>query len=309
MQSYETVPNYKDARKKAVLIYYALGNHFLDAGQSRKANEDFSLARAVDPQFSDLATKLAQSIERATVRVAFVRVDNPIGSNIAGMALGDVILENIKAKVQAGASPFIKSLDRNELLAIAQKQGISEGQFDYDMSAPINLAGVDYLIIGKLNQVRDIRTGPKVDQMAGQYQYRSLVPYIDKDGKQNTRTEYATGNMTYDLFTDGIKLTLAGAIKVIEIRTGVIAIDHQITETGSDDIIYADNFKAQHDLKSDLVNLDDKMVKLMNGRRTLLDIGAIANKMISAIADTVANKILATLDKTPNVPDPVSLKY
>ena len=309
MQSCVTVPNYKDARKKAVSIYYALGNYFLDAGQFRLAFEDFSRAQDVDPQFSDLAAKLAQAEERATIRVAFVRFDNPTGRNIAGMALGDVILENIKSKMQAGASQFIKSLDRDELLAIAQEQRISERQLDNDMSAPIKLLGVDYLIIGKLNQVRNIRTGPKVDQVAGQYRYRYSVPYVDKHGKNKTRTEYATGNMTYDLFMDGIKVTLAGTIKVIEAKTGAIVINHQIMEEGGDNVIYADNIRAEHDPKSDLVDLDAKTVKLLAGRRELLDIGEIADKMIRSIADTMANKILATLDKTPDVSDPVSLKY
>lgn len=115
--------------------------------------------------------------------------------------------------------------------------------------------------------------------------------------------------MTYDLFMDGIKVTLAGTIKVIEAKTGAIVINHQIMEEGGDNVIYADNIRAEHDPKSDLVDLDAKTVKLLAGRRELLDIGEIADKMIRSIADTMANKILATLDKTPDVSDPVSLKY
>jgi len=309
MKSCETVANYKDARQKAVTIYSALGNYFLDAGQYRKAFEDYSLARAVDPQFSDLATKLTQAKELATIRVAFVKFENPTGRNIAGMALGDVILENIRSKVQARASQFIKSLDRDELMAVAQEQRISEGQLGYDMNAPLKLTGVDYLVLGKLNQVRDIRAGLSRDRVTGEYEYRYYVPYTDKNGKQKTRTEYVTENMTYDLFRDSIKLALGGAIKVIESKSGVTAINHQIMEEGGDEITYADSFQLAGRRNLDQVTFDSGTRELIDARRQLVDIGVIANKMINAIADTMANKILVALDQPPYVSDPVSLKY
>jgi tetratricopeptide (TPR) repeat protein len=309
LKSCETVPNYKDATKKAVAIYYALGNYFFDAGHFRSAALDYSHAQTIDPNYLELPKKIAQANEHAKIRVAFVRFDNTTGNNIAGIAIGDVILENLKSAFQAGASQFVDTFDRDELQAIALEQRISAGQLTYDMAQPTKLAGVDYLIFGKLNQVRELRTGPKVERMNGQYEYRYFVPYTNKNGKQDTRTEYATGNMTFDLFTDGYKINLAGAIKAIEAKSGTILINEPFLEEGGDEIIYADNFRAQHDLNSDLVELDKETVDLIKGRRVLQDSGEVANRLLSSIANRAANALIATLDKVSVIPDPTNLKY
>ena len=304
-----SVPNYKDSKQKAVAIYCALGDHFSAAGQYRKAFEDYSLARGVDPQFPDLAAKLTEAKNMATLRIAFVRFDNPTGQNIAGMALGDVILESIRSKLQARASQFIASIDRDDLLAIAREQRISEGMFGYDLSAPVKLSGVDYLVIGKLNQVRDLHAGLSRDRASGEYEYRYYVPYTDKNGKQKTRTEYVTERATFDLFQDSIKLTVGGAIKVIESKSGVTAINHQIMEERGDEILYGENFQLAGVRNLDQVTFDSETQKLINARRELVDAGTIVNKMINAIADAVANKILVALDQPPRVSDPSALKY
>jgi len=309
MQSCRTMPNYKDAKAKAVLIYYSLGNYFLNAGHYRKAYEDLSFASAIDPRFSDLPAKLGQAKDLGTIRVAFVRFDNTTGQNVAGMDLGDIILENIKSKTQAGASQFVRTVDRDELLTIAREQRIAEGQFDFEMNKPLKISGVDYLIMGKLNQVRSLHQGPRVERVAGTFDFWREVPYTTKDGKQKTRSELSTANMTYDLFTDRISLNLGGAIKVIETKTGVIAITHPIAENGGDEIAYADNFRPPQVLSREGVELDEQVVKLIEGRRELVDIGEIANRMIAAIADAMANAILAALDKATYVSDPATLKY
>ena len=309
LQACAMTPGYKDAKVKAATIYKALGDHFFAAGEYRKAYDDYVLASGADPSFPDLAAKLAQSKDSATIRIAFVGIDNPTGNSIAGLALGDVILESIRSKVQSRASQFIASLDRDELMTIARDQKISEGLFDYETSAPIKVRGVNYFIVGKLNQVRHTHAGLSRDRANCQYEYRYFVPYTDKNGKQKTRTEYVTETATFDLFRDSVKITLGGAVKAIEAKSGVTAINHQIMEDGGDQIQYAENIRLAAPRNLDQVTFNRETEALINARRELVDVGEIVNKMINSIADTVANKILVSLDRASQVSDPASLKY
>lgn len=136
------------------------------------------------------------------------------------MALGDVIMESIKSKMQAKASQFIKALDREELYALAQEQRISEGQINDEMGAPIKIEGVDFLLFGKLNQVRDVRSGPTVDRLSAIYQYSYEVPYTDSKGKQRTKTQWSEALMTFDFIKDSFTLYLGGTVKAIAVKQG-----------------------------------------------------------------------------------------
>ena len=303
------VPNYKDSRQKAVTIYSALGDYFFGGGQYRKSFEDYSLARAVDSQYSNLAAKLAKAKNLATIRIAFVRFDNATGRNIAGMALGDVIMESVKSKVQSRASQFIRTLDRDELYALAQEQRVSTGQFNDEMSEPVKMEGVDYMLFGKLNQVRDVRPGRTAETLRSTYEYSYEVPYTDSKGRQRTQTKYADAPMAFDLVKDNFTVTLGGSFKAVAVKTGAIAFNKNISEEGGDSIAFATNVRmsTRHSLES--VILDSDVKTLLEARTDLADIGIIVNKMIESISDALANGLLTTLDRASFASDPGTLKY
>jgi len=301
--------NYKDAKTKSVSIYYALGNHFLNSGYYRNAYEDFLKASTVDSQFSDLANKLALAKDLATTRIAFTRFENTTEKNVAGIALADVITEGIKSKVLARAGQFIRVLDREELYALAQEQRISEGQINSEMSTPLKLEGVDYLVFGKLNQVRDIRSGPTVERLSAPYEYSVEVPYTDSQGRQKTRTKWYEAPMYFDLIKDGFTMFLGGSVKVISVKTGSVAINMPISEEGGDQIVYATNIRLSTPHTLDSVILDRDVAQLINARREIVDIGEIINKMILSISDAVSSSIVLALDKAPQASDPTFLKY
>jgi len=303
------VRGYKDATQKAAGLYYALGSYFLTQGQYRKACEDLSQAKSISPQYRDVSNKLDTASEKAALKIAFVRFDNPTGKDIAGMALGDFIFETIKSNVQSKASQFLHMLDREELLVLAREQRINEGLFRDESTVPMKLEGVGYLIFGKLNQVRDVKTGLTETPTKDYYEYSYDVPYVDDKGRQRTRKEWSKAEMYFSLLKDKASFTLSGVIKVIDVKTGRLIINHQISEEAGDEIEYADKFRAAHDLNAYNVALPDAIKKLRKARRELKDEGALAREMIDSIARAMADKILSNLDVTPFVNDPLLIRF
>jgi len=308
-KAFEQVRGYKDASQRAATIYYNLGVYFLSNGQCRKAYEDLSRAQSIIPQYPEIDNKLSAAKERATTKLAFVQFDNTTGKDLAGMTLGDFIFETIKTNVQSRASQFIRLLDREQLLVLAQEQRISEGMLSGESTAPMKLEGVQYLIFGKINQVREVHSGLSRAPMSAEYDYWYEVPYTDDKGKSRTKTEWAKGTMYYSSFKDKLSVTIGGSIRVVEAKTGAVVINHQISEERMDDITYADEFRASHELTADNVSYSDDLKQLAKMRRELKDIDTIAKDMISSIAATMTGKILSSLDITPSISDPTNLTY
>ncbi len=309
LRACDATPAYKDSKKKAAAIFKALADHFYSIGEYRKAVEDYQKAWVADPDIPDLSTKTEQAKDLATIRIAFVRIENPTGNSIAGLALDDVIMEGIRSNVQSRASQFLVNLDRGELLTIAQEQRLTEGAFGFEANTPIKVKGINYYVVGKLNQVREIHAGLSHEPATYQYEFRYFVPYTNKKGEQDTRTEYRTETGTFDLFRDSEKVALGGAIRVIEAKSGVTVVSHQIQESAGDEILYGENFRFAGPRPVDQVSFDKETESLMNARKELTDVGTLVDRMIRSIVESVANEILAKLDSVPFLPDPPSLKY
>lgn len=305
----ETVGGYKDSLQRAATLYYALGCYFLSEGHCRKALEDLLRTKAINPQYRDLNEKIAAAKDGATVRIAFVRFDNPTGRNLAGMALGDFIFETIKTKVQYKASEFIRMIEREEVLVLAREQNISEGLLSNESTVPVNIEGVNYLIFGKLNQVRDVHAGLSETPMNAEYEYWYYVSYTDKNGRQKKRKEWKKAPMYFSLFKDKLSVALAGVIRVVETKTGAVVINHQISEEAIDKIAFADEFRAAHKLTASNVYFDKEIKEFAGARRELKDVDTLAKQMINSIATKMSAKILYNLDRIPNVSDPTTLKY
>ncbi|NHZ85447.1 MAG: hypothetical protein GWP19_06160, partial [Planctomycetia bacterium] len=305
------VRGYKDAAQRAATIYYNLGTYFLSKKQCRKAFEDLSEAKKLSPQFSSVDKKLSKAKECATVKIAFVKFDNTTGRNLAGMELGDFIFETIKTKVQNQASQFIRMLDREQLLVLAQEQQISTGYLDLDSGSAgsINLEGVHYLVFGKINQVRVVHPGLSKNRVSDKYSYSVKVPYVDKNGKRRTEIKWREGTMLYSIYEDKLSVTISGSIRIVEAKTGVVIINHQISEHQSDEIMYANNFSAPHDLSSRSVSYSSDIHNLSNARRELKDVGVFANRITESIANDMTRKILSKLDRTPSISDPTNLTF
>lgn len=306
-KSLQRVRGYKDATQRATTLYYSLGSYFLSTGQCRKAYEDLSQAKGIIPQYKDIDNKLAAAKDGATTKIAFVRFENTTEKDLAGMSLGDFISETIKTKVQSGASQFIQMLDREQLLVLAQEQRISEGILSSESTVSIKLEGVHYFIFGKINQVREVYYGLSKTPTSAEYEYSYGVPYTDEKGKQKTRTERAKATMHYSLCKNKLSVTIGGSIRVVEAKTGKVVINHQILEERNDEIIYADEFRAPHNLTANNVSFSDNIKKVTVARRELKDVDILAKDIIDSISSATASKILSFLDVTPSVSDPTLL--
>lgn len=308
-KSDDTMRGYKDAANRSANLYYNLGNYFMSIKQCRKAFQDFSLAKQIISQFKDINSKIDSAKDCAMIRIAFVNFDNATGKDLSGMALGDFIFDATKSKAQERATQFIRILDREQLLVLAQEQRISAGSFLNESPLPSKLEGVDYLIFGKLNQVYEKHDGLSKSPSSAEYDYWYNEPYIDSKGKKDYKTIYAKGTMYYNLYNDKLSVTIGGSIRVVEAKSGAVIINHQISEEKSDVIRYADNFSAPQDLSSSNVEYDKEIKRLASARRELESIDSIVKNMINSIASKATDKILSTIDVTPNLVDPAVLNY
>lgn len=309
-ESSKQVTGYRDAAQRAAAIYYQLGSHFLASRHCRNAFDDFSQAVRLGSSNPDIDKKLAAAKECGTTRLAFVNFENATGTNLGGMALGDVIFELMKTKVQSGASQFMRLLDREGLLALGREQRISAGRFGSEATVPTTLEGVDYLVFGKLNQVRDAHAGQSRSQNSIKYTYWYYIPYVDDKGKEQKKMEYADGIANYTVLSDRRTVTIGGTIRLVEVKSGAVLVNHQISEERSDQTSYAVDMRADVDLNSNRVTQDGNVqavLALASARRELRDAGDIAKEMVDSISGTMAVKILQNLDVTSKVPDPSHL--
>lgn len=304
--AHESQRGFKDAAKRAGKIYYHLGEYFLSRKNCRNAYEDFNRANNIDPLVENLANKRKEAFACAAVKIAFVEFDNPTGKNLAGMALGDFIFETIKTKVQANASQFVKMLDREQLDVLAREQQIAAGSFESAANAS-KLEGVHYLIFGKINQMQEMHPGLSKRSVQAIYRYPHEITKTDKKGKAYRTYEMRDANMVYNVYSDSRSVKLAGAIRVVNAKTGAVVINFQIGESASDAVEYAGEYQARHDLNSQNIELDSDFVRLSKARKSLQDVDSLARSMIENIANKMSNQILQKLDQTPKLSDPRSL--
>ncbi|ARA93177.1 hypothetical protein AWN76_008400 [Rhodothermaceae bacterium RA] len=305
----EHISTYRDALQQAAAIYEGLGDYFLETGYCRNAYDDYVKARELGNTSSILQEKQAAAKACATLNVAFERLENTTGRDLGlGMDLGDYIFENIKTKTLQQASPFVRLMDREQLSVLLREQQISESWLA-DVSAPQpHLEGVDYIIYGKLNQVYVDHDRLERTPVTFRYKYTYSVPYVDDEGRKKTRKETSEHTATANKYEAGVTIKLSGAIRVVDVQTGEVVVNHAIAEEIGDHIEYlGDRVQAQHDLNARNVSVPQEVIRLRNARTELQETDALAKALIDRIAGTFTNQILATIDVAAQVADPTSL--
>jgi tetratricopeptide (TPR) repeat protein len=306
LKSCAFVPNYRDATLKAASIYNALGRYFFKQGQCRNAYQDLLTAKSIQATLKDIDQNILLAKECATQKIAFIPFDNTTGHDIVGMDLGDMITEKTKTILQTKASPFIKIIEYDEIAILFKKYRISMDSLNDN---PIGIKGVNYLVLGRLNQVFVDHAGLRKTRMSGTYDYSYEVPYIDSKGNKQIRLEWAQERMTYNFYEDRISLIIGGSVKTIETKTGLNVMNPQIYVEGLDQIAFVDDVRARHDLNADNVRLDEHFKGLLKARTELTNSRIIVSGMIDSIAMKTADTILAALDIMPVVSDPSALQY
>lgn len=297
---------YKDASKLGVKIYYALGKYYLSKKQCRKAWEDFDEARKIDPNYKDLANLINTTNECAVTKIAFMEFDNKTGRDIAGMAIGDFIFDELKTKIQKNASRFVQLLDRENVNSLLAEQNMGMKGITDDYATFKQLKGVDYLIFGKITQVRSVHQGLNSQVKGTQGEERYRCQERRKDGKVYETWCERKVPIRYELFNDKISVAVAGSTKVISVATGSSQVQYSINEKEDDSVNYADNVQCNCDGEN--TTYDKEIKRLMGERKEIADEDSLGKKIIDKITDSMSQEILKKIDITPNLKDPISLK-
>jgi len=298
---------YKDARRRAATLYYRLGDHFLTEGQCRKAYEDFSEARAVVAGFRDASSKLAEAKDCATVQVAFADLNNTTRRSLAGMNLGSVIFQKTRAKLQARSSPFIEILTRRQLQVLMEEQGMNTEAGYRASTVPRSFEGADYVVLGELNQVQSETSRPTRDEARTTYEYATQETYTNDEGETETRTEWREAYAYFTLVTTSRTIRMRGSVQVVDASSRTVVISQTIDEEARDEVRYASNIRADHNLGGDAVRLNGDFAQLMRADKRLKGVNTMVQPRLDAVAESMSRRILRSLDRPPSGPDPSRL--
>jgi len=305
ISSNDKTEGYKDASQLAVKIYYALGKYFLSIKECRKASHDFEEAKKIDSQYKDISSLINLANKCSVIKIAFLKFDNRTGRDIAGMAIGDFIFDELKTKIQRNASRFVQILDREDVRSLLAEQKMGMAGITEDYATFNRLKGVDYLIFGKITQVRSVHQGLRSNQKYTQGDEAYRCYKRGRKGKTYETWCHRKVQVSYELYSDKISVALGGSIKVLSVSTGEAKLQYSINEKEEDSIKYVDNILCRCDV--DNTEIDDEIERLAEERQEMSDEDTLGKKIISNITDSMSQRILSKIDITPNVSDPISL--
>lgn len=300
----DTVKGYKDAAQRATSLYYSLGKYFLTKGLCRNAYNDFAAANKINADFKDLSVAQNEADVCSVTKVAFVRIDNLTGKNIAGTSIGDFIFDEIKAKLQQRKSRFIHVMDREELGAILGEQKLGMAGITDEYTTFKTLKGVHYLIFGKLTQVNSVHKGPENKQLTttGKQGYTCIK--TDSKGRTGEYLCFRDIKVSFTKVSESISVALAGSIKVLSVSSGETVVAHSINSKESDSIEYAEGFSESI---SD-VKVDPNVESLATARKTLQEEDTLMKKIIGSVTNEMVQKVLDKVDRATDAPDPVEMQ-
>ena len=94
-------------------------------------------------------------------------------------------------------------------------------------------------------------------------------------------------------------------MKVIGVSSGETVVTNNINSKLQDSVLYASDFSKDI---NNMSNITDTVKGLAGARTNLTDEDSLLKQIVSSIADEMSNKILAKIDITPALNDPLVLK-
>jgi len=302
---------YKDAGQKAGGIYAALGHYFIGADRCRQAVKDLRVAaQLMGP--SAVATDAAAADGCAITTVAILPFENPTGQTVAGMALGDALADQTAAKVSRGASEFVHLMERGALDALLAEQGMSAQAVAGGSTS--RLTGVRYLVLGKLTQVRMQRAQPTVSTLTS----TAVIPYDCPKTNSKGETYQGTCNqdvtVAYRRHDAQESLTIAGSLRVVDVKTGAQLAAPSLSASLADRISYAEGFAVNGSSVTVVrrgfnggTQVPDDVLELSEARSMLVDEGQLVQQALDKMSGDAAQAVLRSVDIEQQATDPSTL--
>ena len=302
---------YKDAAARSGSIEAALGRYFLDKNLCRQAVADLRSAKQ-HLSSTDLDTDLAKAEDCAITPVAILPFENPTGTNLAGMALGDTLADATTAKVQAGASEYLRLLERSALDAILSEQGLSASGISSGSTTKVK--GVRYLAIGKITQVKLERPAPTATAGATPGQLPYDCQKTRNDGTAYTATCYTDVSVAYVDHQASVNARVVASLRIVDVATGQQLALQSLESSVSKAVRWADNTHVGTQAVDVVrgghtggVQVGDALVTLAAAPQALPSDDAIASAIVDDLSTRGAQAVLTATDTAPSAPDPVTL--
>ncbi len=232
---------FKDAAARGGATYRALGNYFVTADRCRQAVKDLRAAQRLLGA-GKVDGELATAEECAVTPVAIMPFDNPTGTNLAGMAMGDTIADGIGSQVRANASEFVKLIERSALDSILAEQGLSASGVTSGSTAKIR--GVRYLVLGKLTQVRLDKPSPSKESKTAAATSPYKCQKTNKDGGTYEGTCFNSVTLSYKEIEAKIAVRVVGTVRVVDVKSGEQLTTLALEGSAEDAVHYADDFSV-----------------------------------------------------------------
>lgn len=300
------LPSYKDSKEIASKVLFELGEYFLQKKECRVAERDLRKAIELNPSLPKASEKFDAARKCSIVRVAFIEFNDKGIQQIAGMRAGQAIFVAVLSNLQSKKSEFLEIYDRERLADLISERELRRLD-SFEGGRLPNLKGVDALLFGKITQALErLPTQSSSANVTGSYGRSVEVPYIDKNGKWQSRYEYRNFPYSYRVTTAQSSAKISGSFSFVRPTDGKLILSKVFNEEEVDRIQYTKGFISQHTLNSS--DLTEDARKLSEARQEVLDTSVLAQKIVDRIASMVASEIIEKFDKPSKVTDPSSLR-
>ena len=300
------LPSYKDSKEIASKVLFELGEYFLEKKECRVAERDLRKAIELNPSLPKASEKFDAARKCSIVRVAFIEFNDKGIQQIAGMRAGQAIFVAVLSSLQSKKSEFLEIYDRERLADLISERELRRLD-SFEGGRLPNLKGVDALLFGKITQALErLPTQSSSANVTGSYGRSVEVPYIDKNGKWQSKYEYRNFPYSYRVTTAQSSAKISGSFSFVRPTDGKLILSKVFNEEEVDRIQYTKGFISQHTLNSS--DLTEDARKLSEARQEVLDTSVLAQKIVDRIASMVASEIIEKFDEPSKVTDPSSLR-
>jgi tetratricopeptide (TPR) repeat protein len=306
-----------DGNARAAAVYAALGNAFVWSGNCRQAVRDLRAARDLVAPVPAAAAAVKEDLDAAescaVSTVVLLPFENATRQSPGGIALNEAAADGLAASLRAGASGFVKLLERTAVDQIKEEQDLSAKR----TGVAGQLTRAHWLVIGKLTQVRVVAPATTATPSTIVGRTASTCPETRTDGTTTTVACLKDVPVRYVDHVGRGEVRLAGSVRVIDSRTGVQTALLPFNVQKSADVHWADGFVGPDGrpviLVADgapptvAVQVPPALLALEKASRTLPDEGQLVHAALDLLYAETTKGVLLVIDADPPASDPATL--
>jgi tetratricopeptide (TPR) repeat protein len=273
IEANDEVNGYEDSAELAMDIHYQLGNYFSVNGHHRKAWMEFNTVKNLDSGYKDVAERTLESMQSAHIVIGFGSFENRTHRDVGGIAVGDFIFQELKRKLDAGKSPFLSLSSDTSIATLVATGNVT--QVTVNENGP---TGVKKSEVMKWEDVVKNNQGEKV-----KIPRQEIILYLEHNW--------------------GREVIFAGNMSLSDKSSRESVFTDHMEQRASDSAHWAELLTQTDNTR----HMSPELQSLTQGRNQLKSEDAMIKEVIGTITTGLAKKILAQIDRTDEVDDPLEL--